>query len=576
MHKLKEDRFRSFDNLELFYRVWEPATPSDQAVIILHRGHEHSGRVQHLVEELNLEGKWVFAFDLRGHGLSPGSRGWAPSFDTWVKDLNAFSVFIRIEYGLKMENTLVVANSVGSVMAVQWVHDYAPGIRGLILAAPAFKIKLYVPLALTFLKLGRKFSDQLFVNSYVRSNMLTRDPVHAKSYDEDKLITKRIAVNVLVSLFESAKRLLADAESIDVPLLVLSSGNDFVVDNKAQKKFFDKVSSAKKEFIEFPGFRHAIFHEKDREQVVGPARKFIAECFQVKKNLPMIIPQPREFSVRVVQQLAAKPPAHRQLGYYFLRKSLEIFGPVSEGMRIGLQYGFDSGISLDYIYKNKPQGKYFIGKIIDFFYLNAVGWRGIRQRKSYLKDSLRKAIETVVARGEKPVILDCAAGCGRYLFETIHESKHDVEVHVRDINPDHLEVAQQTAEGYGIKATFEKADAFDPKSYIDFKLRPNIVIVSGLFELFSDNNLLHQTLLGIKSLMRPEGFILYTGQPWHPQLELIGRVLNNHLGRRWIMRPRVQSELDELVKYVGFDKLDTVIDDLGIFTVSVAKNEKMS
>jgi alpha-beta hydrolase superfamily lysophospholipase len=254
-------------------------------VIILHRGHEHSGRVGHLVKELQLENRWVFAFDLRGHGKSPGSRGWAPSFDTWVKDLNAFSIFLRTQYNITMDNTVLVANSVGSVMAVQWVHDYSPGIRGMVLAAPAFQIKLYVPLALTFLRFARLFSDQLFVNSYVRSGMLTRDPEQAKSYDNDPLITKRIAVTILVSLFDSVKRLMSDAQTIEVPTLVLSAGSDVVVSSKAQKEFYDKISSTKKQFVDLPGFKHAVFHEKDREQVAAPARKFIEECFEVKKKI---------------------------------------------------------------------------------------------------------------------------------------------------------------------------------------------------------------------------------------------------------------------------------------------------
>jgi alpha-beta hydrolase superfamily lysophospholipase len=28
-----------------------------------------------------------------------------------------------------------------------WAHDYAPGIRCMVLASPAFKVKLYVPFA---------------------------------------------------------------------------------------------------------------------------------------------------------------------------------------------------------------------------------------------------------------------------------------------------------------------------------------------------------------------------------------------------------------------------------------------
>lgn len=41
----------------------------------------------------------------------------------------------------------MIAQSVGAVMVATWVHDYAPAIRGLVLASPAFKVKLYVPLA---------------------------------------------------------------------------------------------------------------------------------------------------------------------------------------------------------------------------------------------------------------------------------------------------------------------------------------------------------------------------------------------------------------------------------------------
>ena len=99
MFNCKESNFSSFDQTQLFYRVWEPQTKSKNVVIILHRGHEHSGRVAHLVKELGITDTWYFSFDLRGHGRSPGERGWAPSFDTWVKDLNAFSIHIRQHYG---------------------------------------------------------------------------------------------------------------------------------------------------------------------------------------------------------------------------------------------------------------------------------------------------------------------------------------------------------------------------------------------------------------------------------------------------------------------------------------------
>ena len=55
----------------------------------------------------------------------------------------------------------------GAVAAAAWVHDYAPKIRCLILATPAFKVKLYVPLAVTGLKLASKFNDNSRYGSMV-------------------------------------------------------------------------------------------------------------------------------------------------------------------------------------------------------------------------------------------------------------------------------------------------------------------------------------------------------------------------------------------------------------------------
>ena len=39
--------------------------------------------------------------------------------------------------------------------AAAWVHDYAPPIRAMILAVPAFRVKLYVPFAIPFLRLRK-------------------------------------------------------------------------------------------------------------------------------------------------------------------------------------------------------------------------------------------------------------------------------------------------------------------------------------------------------------------------------------------------------------------------------------
>ncbi|MCA8973158.1 MAG: class I SAM-dependent methyltransferase family protein, partial [Planctomycetes bacterium] len=59
--------------------------------------------------------------------------------------------------------------------------------------------------------------------------------------------------------------------------------------------------------------------------------------------------------------------------------------------------------------------------------------------------------------------------------------------------------------------------------------------------------------------------------PWHPQLEMIARVLPNREARPWVMRRRTQAEIDDLVSAAGFEKVAMAIDDDGIFTVSLAR-----
>jgi hypothetical protein len=114
-------------------------------------------------------------------------------------------------------------------------------------------------------------------------------------------------------------------------------------------------------------------------------------------------------------------------------------------------------------------------------------------------------------------------------------------------------------------------DAFDFDSLSAVTPRPTIAIVSGLYELFPDNECVLRSLRGLADTVECGGHLLYTNQPWHPQIEFIARVLCNRDGGPWIMRRRTQAEMDELVRVAGFEKVSQEIDRWGIFTVSVAR-----
>src|SRR5262245_55933571 len=153
---MTEHYFTSWDGVPLFYRAWLPEKPAEKALVLFHRGHEHSGRFSELARRLGLSDFAVVAWDMRGHGASPGVRGWAESFACLVRDADCFVKHICEKYAIAMENIGMIAHSVGAVVAAAWVHDYAPPVRAMVLASPAFRVKLYVPFALPSLRLLRK------------------------------------------------------------------------------------------------------------------------------------------------------------------------------------------------------------------------------------------------------------------------------------------------------------------------------------------------------------------------------------------------------------------------------------
>ena len=85
-----ERTFVSWDGAELFYRSWIPNKATDKALLLFHRGHEHSGRWQETVDSLDLDEVAIFAWDARGHGRSAGDRGAAKSLHDVIKDVDVF------------------------------------------------------------------------------------------------------------------------------------------------------------------------------------------------------------------------------------------------------------------------------------------------------------------------------------------------------------------------------------------------------------------------------------------------------------------------------------------------------
>jgi hypothetical protein len=233
-----------------------------------------------------------------------------------------------------------------------------------------------------------------------------------------------------------------------------------------------------------------------------------------------------------------EPGLFGQIKWALLRGLLSTVGRTSKGIQIGYTFGFDSGTMLDYVYANEANGSLGVGKLIDRLYLNAIGWRAIRARRTLLKRMLRAEVECNRAAGKPTRLLDVAAGPGRYLQELL----------------------------------YEQGDAFNPAP-TDAQLggAPNVIVVSGLYELILDDETIQQSLTRLYQMLAPGGALYLTTQTHHPQLEFIANVLPNRNGTLWVMKCRPAAQLEAWAHNAGFSQVQSQAEEVGLFTVTMAR-----
>lgn len=256
----------------------------------------------------------------------------------------------------------------------------------------------------------------------------------------------------------------------------------------------------------------------------------------------------------------------KNLYYSTLRGLLKSVGNLADGIRIGNRYGYDSGVMLDYVYQNEPSGQLGVGKLMDWFYLNSVGWRGIRLRKTLVKEYILNAVADQLAKKLQIQYLDIACGGADYDIEVLRQfDTAQIQAELRDYKQENLDKARHNAQRHGVtNVCFRQADAFDAANYTGAW---DVVVVSGFWEIIDNDQLVKRCLQNIAQCLAPDGVLLFTIQPEHPQLEFIARTLTSNTGKPWVMRLRTLELFQEWMQESGLRYVAHDMEDNWIFGV---------
>ena len=304
-----EATFTSWDGTELFYRSWQPPAAGNKALIIIHRGHEHSGRIAQQVKDLDLSDFWPSPGIIADTATRPASAAMPKATTIWLK-------ILMLSYASCLPSMIfpsVISPSLptvlGAVTASTWVHDFAPRIRAMVPCRAGLLHQTLCAIGDPLLRLLLKIKGKAFVSSYVKSKMLTHDATEARRFDADPLITRKIGVNILLEMHDTATRILKDAAAITTPTLILSAGSDWVVKKRPQQLFYQRLSSTKKQMENYPGFFHALLYEKDRHRPMADIREFIQHAFTKKIGCTALLEADRGGPTRTEYDLLRQPAA---------------------------------------------------------------------------------------------------------------------------------------------------------------------------------------------------------------------------------------------------------------------------
>ena len=271
----QEGTFSGSEGLALYYQCWQPDDLARGVLVIVHGHGEHSGRYKHVVNHLVPQGFAVYALDHRGHGRSPGQRGYVNSMADFRGDVRAFvQLAAAANPGLPL---FIMGHSLGGLITLDYVLHHPEGLRGVIASAPAVGSVGVSPILLQISRLLSRVWPTFSMETGLDVNGISRDPQEVKAYQSDPLVHGKGTARLATEVMDTAVYCQTNAHTLRLPLLMIHGTADPITAPVDSRRLFDNVAAKDKTYIAYEGGYHESHNDIHFQQVVADLLAWLVE-----------------------------------------------------------------------------------------------------------------------------------------------------------------------------------------------------------------------------------------------------------------------------------------------------------
>lgn len=241
-------------------------------VLLVHGLGEHSGRYEHVGDQLAAAGIDVSAYDHRGTGGSGGRRGHVDRWSQLHDDLGGRLAEVRTSAGDRP--VVLYGHSMGGLVVAGYCMSDRPRPDLVVLSSPA--LDSTIPgWKRAFARLLGRVVPTFDIPNDIKGETLSRDPsVAARTVDDPGCVKTSTARFGAEGLGEQARVRATAPRGLGVPTLVLHGLDDGLVPHQASAAFEGAPGVERRTY---PGLRHELHNEPEGPQVVDDIIAWLRE-----------------------------------------------------------------------------------------------------------------------------------------------------------------------------------------------------------------------------------------------------------------------------------------------------------